>query len=78
VEARYYERIKRPDPLFVLRLDPELAVVRKPDEPADYVRARGRTICDIDWTETQAQVIDASRLFPEVLDDLKARIWASL
>ncbi len=78
VEGWYYERMRRPDLLFVLRLDPELAVARKPDEPADYVRARGRTIWKTDWTGSRAQLVDAGRSLPEVLDDLKGRVWHSL
>ncbi len=77
-EARYYDRIRRPDVLFVLWLDPELAVLRKPEEPEDYVRDRNRTVWETDWTSTRAQIVDSSRPLPEVLDDLKARIWSSL
>jgi hypothetical protein len=75
-EARYYEHMAAPDALCVLRLDPELAVLRKPDEPADYVRARGRVIWDTDWSVTRAHVLDASQPLPEVLQRLKAIIWS--
>lgn len=78
VEASYYQRTLRPDVLFVLRLDPELAVARKPEEPAEYVRTRGRTVWDTDWAATGAQVVDASRPLHLVLDDLKARVWSAL
>jgi hypothetical protein len=78
LENRYYTRILPPDTLFVLQLDPELAVARKVDEPADYVRARARVVWETDWTRTQAQVIDASRPVIEVVQDLKARLWAVL
>ncbi len=78
VEASYYHRMLRPDVLLVLRLDPELAVARKPEEPADYVRTRGRTVWETDWTGTRAQVVDASRPLSLVLDDLKARVWPAL
>jgi thymidylate kinase len=77
-EAWYCERMRRPDLLFVLRLDPELAVIRKPEEPADYVRTRGRTIWETEWTGTRAELVDAARPLGEVLDDLKARVWPSL
>jgi hypothetical protein len=78
IEVSYYETMLRPDALFVLRLHPDLAVLRKPDEPADYVRARGQVVWDTDWSGTGAQVIDASRSFPEVLSDLKTRLWSAL
>ncbi len=77
-ETSIYSRMLRPDMLFVLQLDPELAVTRKPEEPAEYVRRRGRAVWAVDWATTGAQVIDASRPLPEVLDDLKSRIWPNL
>ena len=78
MEAGYYGRIQAPDALLVLRLDPELAVLRKPDEPADYVRARGRAVWDTDWAGTPAHCVDTSRPLPEVLLDLKALVWSAL
>jgi thymidylate kinase len=78
VEGRYYDWIRRPDLLIVLRLDPELAVARKPEEPVDYVRIRGRAVWDVDWSTTQAELVDAGQPLPEVLADLKDRIWRSL
>ena len=78
MESEYYRRIVPPDTLLVLRLDPELAVLRKPDEPADYVRARGRAVWETDWTGTAARCTDTSRPLPEVLKDLKALVWSAL
>ena len=78
IEASYYETMLPPDVLFVLRLPPNLAVIRKPDEPADYVRARGQVVWDTDWSGSGAQVVDASRSFPEVLGELKSRLWSAL
>ena len=78
MEAEYYRRILPPDALLVLRLDPELAVLRKPDEPADYVRARGRAVWETDWTGTAARFTDTSRPLPEVLKDLKSLVWSAL
>jgi hypothetical protein len=77
-EVSYYGRILLPDSLIVLRLDPELAVLRKPEEPADYVRTRGRVVWETDWSASQAQVVDASRTLPEVLRQLKSIIWSVL
>jgi hypothetical protein len=77
-EAAYYDAMLPPDALFVLRLHPELAVLRKTEEPADYVRARGQVVWDTDWSQSKAQVIDVSRSFPEVLGELKSRLWSVL
>jgi thymidylate kinase len=77
-ELSYYQRTPRPDTLVVLQLDPELAVLRKPDEPADYVRSRGRLVWETEWSSTGAHVVDASNSFPEVIARLKALIWSVL
>jgi hypothetical protein len=77
-EASYYDRMIRPDLICVLRLDPELAVIRKPEEPADYVRARGKVIWETDWRATAATVVDASQLLPTVVRELRSAIWRAL
>jgi thymidylate kinase len=78
IEAAYYERMLRPDTICVLRLDPELAVLRKPEEPADDVRARSKAIWQFDWSARGAHVIDASQPQPEVVRDLKSVLWRIL
>jgi thymidylate kinase len=78
IEASYYERILRPDTVCMLRLDPELAVLRKPEEPADDVRARNRAIWQFEWSGSGAHIIDASQSQPEVMRDLKSILWRVL
>ena len=77
-EGWYYRHITRPDVIMVLMLEPEVAVQRKTDEPADYVRTRSRIIWETDWSGTGAQLVDAGRTLPEVLADLKTRVWSEL
>ncbi len=77
-EAWYYRHITRPDVIMVLKVEPEIAVRRKTDEPADYVRTRSRIIWETDWTGTGARVVDAGRALPEVLADLKAIVWSEI
>ncbi len=77
-EAWYYRHITPPDVIFVLRVEPEIAVRRKTDEPADYVRARSRIIWETDWSGTGAHVVDAGRPLPEVLADLKTLVWSEV
>jgi hypothetical protein len=77
-EASYYDRILPPDVLVVLRLDPELAVARKTDEPADYVRARGQIVWETDWSSSGAYLVDASRPLAEVVRCLRSIIWSRL
>jgi thymidylate kinase len=77
-EAAYYTNMLGPDGIFVLRLDPEIAVARKPEEPADYVRARGRVVWETDWSRTGAHLVDASRPLPDVMQRIKEIVWSIL
>jgi hypothetical protein len=78
LENSYYQHITLPEVLIVLRVDPETAVRRKPEEDAASVRARSAEIWDLDWGQTPAHFIDASRPRAEVLSELKALIWSEL
>jgi hypothetical protein len=78
LEAGYYRQILVPDVLVLLRVDPETAVRRKTDEPADYVRARCQLVWDTDWSGSRVQIVDASRPLPAVLAELKAILWREL
>lgn len=78
LEQSYYRRITPPDVIMVLRVEPELAVRRKTDEPGDYVRARARVIWETDWSGTGAHLIDAGRQLPDVIGDLKAIVWSEI
>jgi thymidylate kinase len=78
LENRYYQHMTLPELLIVLRVDPEIAVQRKPTEDAASVRARSAEIWDLDWGQTPAHLIDASRPRAEVLSELKALIWSEL
>ena len=76
-EWTYYEWMRRPDATIVLRLDPEVAVRRKTDEPEDYVRARAQIVWDTDWAGVaDVHLVDAGRALPEVLSDLKSLVWS--
>jgi len=77
-EDWYYRHITRPDVIMVLMVEPETAVKRKTDEPANYVRARSRIIWETDWTGTGAHLVDAGRTLPEVLADLKTIVWSEV
>jgi thymidylate kinase len=77
-ERRYYRALTAPDVLVVLRVDPEVAVARKPEEAPDFVRGRWREIWEIDWATVPAHVVDASRSMPDVLSEVKAIVWSQL
>ena len=78
LEAGYYRRMLPPDVLIVLRIEPELAVRRKPEEPAAYVRDRARIMWDADWSGTRAHIVDAGRPLAEVLAEIMAVVWGEI
>ena len=78
LEERYYRRIPSPDVVIVLQVAPDDAVRRKTDEPADYVRARANIVWELDWKQSGAHVIDASRPLPAVLADLQTLLWSAV
>jgi thymidylate kinase len=77
-ESSLYQKLPPPDAAFVLRVDPEEAVRRKVNEPADYVKARNRAIAAVDWQARGATVVDANVPPGEVLRRLKQGIWEAL
>jgi thymidylate kinase len=78
LEHRYYRQIMQPDLLIVLRVDPEICVQRKTDEPSESVRSRSGEIWSIDWRETRAHVIDAGRSKAQVLSEVLNLVWSHL
>jgi thymidylate kinase len=78
LERRYYAPIADPDLLIALRVEPEVAVARKPDEDPDFVRARWQEFWTVDWEALDAHVIDAGAPREEVLAGLKSLIWAAI
>ena len=77
-EEGYYSQTVLPEVLVVLRLDPEIAVQRKPDEDPAFVRERNAEIWELGWENTKALVIDASESKDAVAAKIKALIWSSL
>lgn len=78
LEESFYQDIVAPTLLFVLRVDPEIAVQRKTDEEPATVRKRSTAIWKLDWKDSGAHVIDAEKSKSDVLAELKAAIWAGL
>ena len=79
LESSYYAKIRPPDVLVVLRVDPEIAVLRVTgeDEPG-FVRERNAEILRVDWSDTPAVVIDAARPLPEVRSLIRKTVWSRL
>lgn len=77
-EAEIYAQIAGPDVLVVLRIDPEVAVLRRFDEEASYVRARNTEVRGLDWSGTDAVVVDATLPPDEVLARIREAVWERL
>jgi thymidylate kinase len=77
-ERRIYAHIGLPDVLVVLRLDPDVAVARRPEDDADYVRSRNAEVFDVDWSATPAVVLDATQHPDQVLAGIRNAIWERL
>lgn len=77
-EERYYRSFCEPDCQIVLKLDPEIAQQRKPEEDAEFVFARGSEVHNVRWEETTAQVIDAGLPLDRVQAKVKECVWNSL
>lgn len=77
MERWSYERIRRPDITLVLRIDPEVAVSRRPADDPSVIRGRSQEILGAGWPHDVVQ-IDAGAPAAEVLAELKAEIWKRL
>ena len=77
-EKSYYQQIKLPDLLIVLKVDPEIAVQRKADETEISVRARSTEVMGLDWDQLSAFSINANRSKNEILSQVKALVWEHL
>jgi thymidylate kinase len=78
LEHYYYRQINLPDLLIVLRVDPEICVQRKKDESSESVRFRSEEIWNLDWCETPAHVVDASRPKWQVASEVLSLVWSHL
>jgi thymidylate kinase len=78
-EQRCYARIIDPDTVLVLRVDPDEAVARKHGvDAAEFVRPRSAEVFAVDWSMTDAVVLDAARPAKDVLVVARTAVWANL
>ena len=78
LENSYYRQIMPPDLLLVLRVDPDIAVQRKTTEIEQHVRTRSTELWKLDWTGTNAYVIDAGQSAATVMTEAQSIIWSKL
>jgi thymidylate kinase len=77
-EKRFYAGIAYPDLLIVLRVDPDVAVMRRREAPEAILRLRSGEVWDFDWSRTPAVVIDATRPKEQVLSEVRSVVWSRL
>lgn len=77
-ERSYYQRILPPDQLIVLRVEPEIAIERKLDEPTEHVSIRSKELWDANWSDTHAKLVDAGQPREKVIDEVRSLVWAEL
>jgi hypothetical protein len=78
LEDSYYHNMIMPRITIALRLNPEIAVQRKTDEEPNSVWQRSTEIWELNWENTNVNIIDASRSKAEVLAEIKAIVWSGL
>jgi thymidylate kinase len=78
LEKSYYDLMMQPELMVVLRVHPDIAAARKTDEDPSSVRRRSAEIWALDWSGTQAHVIDTSQPTDAVMAELKDTIWQRL
>lgn len=78
MEENYYSQIVLPEVLAVLKLNPTVAVQRKTTEDPLSVEKRSTEIWQLNWENTEAYVVDASKSKEAVVAELKTLIWSRL
>lgn len=77
-EEGYYDKIRGMDEIIVLRLDPQVAAQRRPeDEPAD-LRKRSGEIWNTEWPDGYAHVLDASEPLNDVQRKIRNIVWLGI
>ena len=69
--------IRPPDALIVLRVDPEVAVARRPEQDTDFVRHRAEEIWSAPWGP-EAVVVDAGESPELVAHHVIEAVWRRL
>lgn len=77
-EGRCYREMLAPDLMLVLRVRPELAVGRRPEQDAEFVRRRAREVYERVWSGHAQVVVDADRPHDEVLNAVRSAVWSHL
>jgi thymidylate kinase len=76
LEKKQYKSIKGVDMLFVMKLNPEIALQRRPEDDQDELRIRSGQIWNNNWVAKFAHEIDTGENNPEdVQNILLKKVW---
>jgi thymidylate kinase len=78
LERRFYRGMAPPDVLLVLRVPPDVAVARRPEQDERYVWHRAQEVFEARWPDENVVVLDASRPLDEVLRSARRAVWEVL
>jgi thymidylate kinase len=74
-EFAYYEAMLPPDLVVVLRVSPDVAAVRRTEDPPDFVRRRATEVREADWNGLPALIVDADQDLETVLREVRTAVW---
>lgn len=77
-EQDYHFRIRGVDKLFMLKLDPKIALERKPDDDKEQLLCRSSEIWEDKWLADDAYVVDAGRSLDEVKHEIRGQLWKAI
>ncbi len=77
-EQAIYRTMVPPDLLIVLKVHPDIAAGRRPDQAEEFVRTRASEVFAAEWDGTGAVVIDAAATPDEVFRAAFEAVWSRL
>jgi thymidylate kinase len=79
IEEKYYESINNVDQIFVLKLNPLLAIKRRPEDNEEELLIRSGQVWDKEWENSYTKEIDTEKNnVSEVLKIVSETLWGNL
>jgi thymidylate kinase len=84
LEEAIYGRFQPPDLFFILQVDPDTSISRKPDHNRATIEAKARLLkrlvekSDPLLAQSRLAIVDAGRPLARVVADMKESVWANL
>ncbi|MGA7271077.1 MAG: hypothetical protein WB239_08390 [Acidimicrobiia bacterium] len=78
LETRFYAGLGSPDVTVVLRVSPEVALMRRPEQDAEFVRRRAQEVVETKWDGDAVFVLDADEGREAVDVNVLRAVWRGL